>query len=143
MGAYDTPLEKCPYCGTDCEADWVDVGVGMVQCGPYYCQECRASEIGSCDDIGFDRELYHNWRKENYKLIKVGDRYEDVFIGKGETKFILPETATITQDEWEIGWYKPNSPMGSSVNTCNGEYVDHKTAKELYDKGLLDEKKGF
>ncbi len=28
------------------EADWVDVGVGMVQCGPYHCFACSASEIG-------------------------------------------------------------------------------------------------
>jgi len=28
------------------DADWVDVGVGMVQCGPYHCFACHASEIG-------------------------------------------------------------------------------------------------
>jgi hypothetical protein len=28
------------------EADWVDVGVGMVQCGPYHCFACNVSEIG-------------------------------------------------------------------------------------------------
>lgn len=28
------------------EADWVDVGVGFVQCGPYHCDCCGASEIG-------------------------------------------------------------------------------------------------
>lgn len=46
MSAYDTPLSKCPYCNLPVEADWVDVGVGMVQCGPYHCEECGASEIG-------------------------------------------------------------------------------------------------
>ncbi len=49
-GAYSTPIAICPYCGCrDCEADWVDVGVGMVQCGPFFCPECRASEA-SCRD---------------------------------------------------------------------------------------------
>lgn len=48
-GAYDTPTEPCPYCGADCDADWVDVGVGMVQCGPYHCLGCKASEIGPHD----------------------------------------------------------------------------------------------
>lgn len=43
------PTEKCPYCGTECTADWCDVGVGMVQCGPFYCQNCGASEIGEYD----------------------------------------------------------------------------------------------
>ena len=40
----------CPYCGaSDCEADWVDVGIGLCQCGPYHCLDCLAIEIGSAD----------------------------------------------------------------------------------------------
>jgi hypothetical protein len=46
MSAYDTPPKPCPCCGLPMDADWVDVGVGMVQCGPYHCFECNASEIG-------------------------------------------------------------------------------------------------
>lgn len=136
--AYNTPSCNCPYCNSVCEADWVDVGVGMVQCGPYYCTNCGASEIGQFDDIGFDRQIFHDWMNENYKLVKVDEKYEQIFIGIGDKDFKIPETATISQKEWDEGWYKPNSPMGSSVNTCNGEYVDHKTAKKLYDAGLLD-----
>ena len=49
MSAYDTPTQECPYCGTEMECDWVDVGVGCVQCGPYYCTECGASEMGPED----------------------------------------------------------------------------------------------
>lgn len=42
--------ETCPYCGnTDCEADWTDVGVGLVQSGPYVCDRCGASSIGLYD----------------------------------------------------------------------------------------------
>lgn len=29
------PIVPCPYCGTPCECDMVDVGVGLVQCGPF------------------------------------------------------------------------------------------------------------
>lgn len=43
------PVEPCPYCGTPTHADYVDVGVGMVQCGPFHCERCGASEIGSAD----------------------------------------------------------------------------------------------
>lgn len=39
-------LQDCPYCGSPCDADWVDVGVGHVQCGPYHCENCHAYEIG-------------------------------------------------------------------------------------------------
>jgi len=48
------PIETCPYCGSECEADWCDVGVGYVQCGPFHCTVCGASEIGPHDD---EREL--------------------------------------------------------------------------------------
>lgn len=97
---YGESIAICPYCENEkCYADFVDVGVGLVQCGPYYCQECDASEIGRCDD---PREL--------------------------------------TDEEKEKGWYKPGADFGSSVNTVNGNYVDHKTAKTMYEFGILDEK---
>lgn len=50
-GAYETPSCPCPYCGSDCEADWCDVGVGNVQCGPYHCENCHAVEVGAHDDL--------------------------------------------------------------------------------------------
>ncbi len=53
MGLHDQTT-TCPYCGEVCYADWADVGVGFVQCGPFYCENCRASEIGPFDD---EREL--------------------------------------------------------------------------------------
>lgn len=43
------PREHCPYCGSECEADFCDVGVGFIQCGPYHCEICGASEIGAYD----------------------------------------------------------------------------------------------
>jgi hypothetical protein len=54
------PTENCPYCGEVCEADFVDIGIGYTQCGPYYCQNCGASEIGPYDPPrptnGFERK---------------------------------------------------------------------------------------
>lgn len=44
------PTEKCPYCREVCYADFIDIGVGMTQCGPYYCEGCGATEIGSYDN---------------------------------------------------------------------------------------------
>jgi hypothetical protein len=49
MGAYDQPTQTCPYCGEEMECDWVDIGVGCVQCGPYHCDNCGASEMGPED----------------------------------------------------------------------------------------------
>lgn len=48
------PKVNCPYCGEPCDADFVDIGVGMMQCGPYHCLSCGASEIGPYDE---DRPL--------------------------------------------------------------------------------------
>lgn len=57
------PKERCPYCRALCCADFVDVGVGYVQCGPFHCEACKASEIGPHDE---PRELtpaerHHGW----------------------------------------------------------------------------------
>lgn len=92
-------LAICPYCGcNECDADHVDVEVGYVQCGPYNCPECGASEVSYLDK----REL--------------------------------------TMSEELTGWYRPFSPPSEHANTCCGQLVDHKTAKELYNNGLLDQK---
>lgn len=42
--------QDCPYCGGPCDCDTVHNGVGLVQCGPFHCEACGASEIGPCDD---------------------------------------------------------------------------------------------
>ena len=34
----DLPTVKCPYCNEECEADFVDIGVGYQQCGSYGCR---------------------------------------------------------------------------------------------------------
>lgn len=58
------PEEPCPYCGAMCEADFVDVGVAMQQCGPYYCLDCNASEIGPEGTDGCtDEEKRTGWYK--------------------------------------------------------------------------------
>lgn len=57
------PTEDCPYCGTVCRADFVDVGVGYTQCGPFHCENCGASEIGPYDKkrIRSSREVETGW----------------------------------------------------------------------------------
>lgn len=103
------PIENCPYCETECEADWVDVGVGFVQCGPFYCIECEASQIGPNDPIFDPDKNYHN-----------------------------PEGRELTDREKETWWYEPNTPVTSIANTFLSHLVDHKTAKKLYELGILD-----
>lgn len=54
---------NCPYCDELCEADWVDVGVGFIQCGPYHCEACGASQIGPYDQerLLTDKEKETGW----------------------------------------------------------------------------------
>jgi len=43
--------QTCPYCDNDqCQADYVDIGIGFQQCAPFYCDNCGACEIGAYDD---------------------------------------------------------------------------------------------
>ncbi len=44
------PTDKCPYCDEVCYADFVDIGIGNQQCGPYHCESCGASQIGPYDE---------------------------------------------------------------------------------------------
>ena len=57
------PTVECPYCEALCEADFVDIGVGYTQCGPYHCDACGASEIGPNDT---ERELTEQEHKTGW-----------------------------------------------------------------------------
>lgn len=37
----------CPYCGgNDVTCEYVDIGVGMIPCTPYGCNDCHAYQLG-------------------------------------------------------------------------------------------------
>lgn len=138
MGAYDTPTEECPYCKGDMEADFVDNGVGMVQCGPYHCYRCGASEIGP--EL---QDWYYKDRKGNILCLPGKKRYVPTvkkkwIIGKPLLKHDHP----FSDIELKTGYYEPRTGRISPyANTVNGELVNHKQAKEAYNLGLLGEKK--
>src|SRR5699024_7440330 len=115
-GAYDEPTEECPYCKEEMEADWVDVGVGSVQCGPYHCQSCGASEIGT-------EMKFEVLKEENGKCAGIGNclNFEE-----------FPE------EEITIGYYTVK--ISPYANTVEGEIVDQVSAKNAYNAGRLDEK---
>lgn len=55
------PKECCPYCGALCCADFVDIGVGYTQCGPYHCEQCGASQCGPYDKDKSRRDPKTGW----------------------------------------------------------------------------------
>lgn len=78
-GAYETPQEPCPFCGAKCGADWCDVGVGMVQVGPYYCHACGASEASSYNDNRVTRTDYDpktGWYKPGAPIDDLANKDE-------------------------------------------------------------------
>jgi hypothetical protein len=135
MGAYDTPSDTCPYCGASMEADWVDVGVGMVQCGPYHCYACGASEIGP--ELS---DWYYKDREGNVILLPGRRKYFEFMKKKGRTfgKTVLKPGHPFTEEELKHGYYKGN--ISPYANTINGHLVGHRTAKAAYELGLLDDK---
>lgn len=129
-------MNECPYCQSEMDADFVDVGVGFVQCGPYHCFSCGASEIGP--------ELYDWYYKdrEGKVIYLLGKR----FYSKRDKKKIqfyshpvLMANHPFTKKELETGYYQ--GKISPYANTVGGVLVDHKTAKQAYNIGLLDEKK--
>jgi hypothetical protein len=42
---------KCPKCGAEAMANFVDNGVGMQQIEPYYCEACDWVEGGCPQDV--------------------------------------------------------------------------------------------
>ena len=106
MGAYDTSQKECPYCQEMMDADWVDVGVGMVQCGPYHCYHCEASEIGpEMDDWYYkDREgntIYTQGKRRYWSYAKKKFRPS-----KDYSKSVIRYDAPVTKEELETGFYK-------------------------------------
>lgn len=135
MGAYDEPTQKCPYCKSEMTADHVDVGVGMVQCGPYHCTSCGASEIGPELD---------NWYYKDRKgrTLRLPGKRKYIRWAKKKAKRnvhpVLKLGHPFTDTELKTGYYQ--GKLSPYANTVNGELVDHVTAKAMYNMGLLDEK---
>jgi hypothetical protein len=48
---------KCPKCGNDCEADFVDIGVGEQRASPWGCPNCHwVEETEDLINDGFDND---------------------------------------------------------------------------------------
>ena len=136
---YDEPTEACPYCGEEMRADFVDNGVGMVQCGPYHCYKCNASEIGpEIDDWYYkDREgetIHLPGKRKYYSFLRKGRGGKTKLSGRPLLRYDAP----FTNEELRTGYYK--GKISPYANTVSGNLIDHKTAKKAYDIGLLDDK---
>lgn len=85
---YKPDLAICPYCGYEsCEADHCDVGIGMVQCGPYYCPQCQASEISSLDRRELtEREKETGWFKPGSPVSDVANTVNGRLVDHKEAK---------------------------------------------------------
>lgn len=74
---------KCPYCDGECEADYVDIGVGMQQVTPFGCYDCGAVQVNPyhkdlvLDEdeklTGFHKGQGHGERTDRQGHSPVGD----------------------------------------------------------------------
>ena len=69
-GAYEIPKVTCPYCDADCEAEYVDVGVGLKQVTPHVCDYCHAVQAGPYDGPRDDYDPETGWYKPSQKESK-------------------------------------------------------------------------
>ena len=146
--AFDT--RPCPYCDTPCEADWVDVGVGHVQCGPFHCEACGASEIGPCDRYIDSRgSLSGDLRQSLKDSLRWGWRWfvqaqhahihaRQPFTFERSNNYACSKPRNfapfrrLTAEEDATGWYAPDSAPGTSANVIGGEIVSHRQALAAY-----------
>lgn len=138
MSAYDEPTEPCPYCQHDMEAEFADVGVGSVQCAPYHCDVCGASEIGP--ELS---DWYHKDRDGKTLMLPAKRVYIPFCKKKMRTfeKPILRPGHPFSEKELETGYYCGR--VSPYANTIGGAHVDMKTAQAAYELGILDEKTVF
>ena len=114
----------------------------MVQCGPYHCYDCHASEIGPelSDWYYQDRKgntIYLAGKREYYTWLRRGKGGKGRYNGPP----ILRHDHPFSEKELETGFYEPEKQSISPyANTVQGELVDHIEAKEAYNHGMLDEK---
>lgn len=135
MSAYDEPKETCPHCQSETEANFVDVGVGSVQCGPYHCYSCGASEIGPelFDWYQKDRDgktIYLTAKKRYNRYLKKKHRWYG--------RPVLRPGHPFSKTELETGYYQ--GKLSPYANTLGGILIDDKTAQIAYRLGFLDEK---
>lgn len=103
-------LLPCPYCNFPMDCDRVDVGVGEVQCGPYCCGNCGASEIGP--ERHKDKDG-HDMRENQDDRLKLD------------------------ADERRTNFYKGRiSPL---ANQHEGKVISHKQADALYREAYFKE----
>lgn len=55
----------CPYCNGLCDAEFVDIGVGLEQVAPYQCRDCTAVQISPYADLKdyTQEEIKIGWMK--------------------------------------------------------------------------------
>jgi hypothetical protein len=84
----DYPVEPCPYCGHPCEADMVDIGVGLTQCSPFYCERCKASEIGpERVELSYLEEIT-GWYEPGKPVSPVANAFQGVLVNHKDAKIL-------------------------------------------------------
>lgn len=98
------PHEECPCCGGQAFAEFVDVGVGMVQCQPYECQECGAVQGAEDPQRLPSGGWSHGWAVPR----NAQDRDDAV------TGYYVKPNGRIIETTWDRGHREIASRMGTT-----------------------------
>lgn len=111
-GPWETPFEECPYCGfEECQAEYCDVGVGLIQCSPYYCQVCFASEIGPYDKerVLTEMEKKTGWYEPHSPVSETANTFQGALVDMDTAKALYK--LGLLDDNRNISSGLPASPV--------------------------------
>lgn len=92
-------FDTCPFCKFEqCEADWVHNGVALVQCGPFHCDKCGATEMGPevRDESRLtEEERSAGWYKADNASMTCAPTVGGVLVGNHQVAKVLYEVGLL------------------------------------------------
>ena len=159
----------CPYCQSVMYADFVDVEVGFIQVGPYYCEACGSCEIhfptyylkanfdcniisASCSTFSREEGFIGPMPLKNpcisYGSVEVSGAKYSINEENGKRRYSEEVVKNLKyykknfkEIELTTGFYLPSTEKDfTNINTIDGRIVSH---RDIYNKlrygGVVDD----
>lgn len=130
---------KCPWCGsTNVEADWVDIGVGSEQAGPYMCHDCQSTQMNP-----YHEEDNKNATQEELDMGWWKGVYVDEVLEEREKQMLLAisDDHSFRKDR-EIEVHKIQFPFEVEAGYWQGEHFEGQNKLDLPPARLERDKDG-
>lgn len=118
-------FDTCPFCKFEqCEADWVHNGVALVQCGPFHCDKCGATEMGpeARDESKLTEEERNvGWYKTNNASMTCAPTVGGVLVGDHRVAKVLYDAGLLDPPKNVAPIPEPNANDGIDWNTVGDD----------------------